>query len=495
MAAGKKKKKPAVNLARGFAITSTPSKPKSQNTIDDQSAPDPTGNKDEKNSPVVAPVDVTSNKQSEKLVPELNPDQLEKQLEDSDLLLLVEKYGESVKKSVFRQVSKLRTERRLLRAQADHLRTRSWLPFDLIELVIDRLTTLEKGKGESCREPGWQPHPLDLIPDDVLIKVWSLHQLLPQLGFSDFQRENALRELLQREQAGIVPHESGGKDYTWGLSYCLDWFARSADSGEAQSYDESKSGQHSDLGSEVLRRDKHVLFSATEVSRSESPSSQREMESRAASPDVNPADSSPQVSSETESDIDSDLEPHEMVSKYLALKTRHFHLSPASEEQNDGKGKKPKPQTSSLAHDRSRTARLDSKIAKIRSDILFDQQEADRQWSVLRIDLVRETANRRRLGVDDKVEDEKKHGKSEPNGSSSAAEEVEEEASMLGELLSGLPDTAPDGGICMRPEDPGGALIKVRNFGKWNGMSPRRILEEACRARFVTSDAAAVGMY
>ena len=93
MAPNKKKKKPASNPARGFATTSIVSK----NKIEDNVAVE---------EPITAetassgPVQLTSPALKYGLDPEmqlheLSPDQLEKQLEESELQLLVEKHEEN----------------------------------------------------------------------------------------------------------------------------------------------------------------------------------------------------------------------------------------------------------------------------------------------------------------------------------------------------------------------------------------------------------------
>ena len=495
MAPNKKKKKMAVNPARGFATTSTPSKPKSQDVMDVQKASDSIGTQNEHAQIMVDPADSTLVRESEKALHELSPEQLEKQLEESELQIFIDKYGESTKKNAFRQLSRLQTERRLLRTQADQLKSRLWLPSKLMQVIIDRLALQDTRSDESWSEPISYYVPANTSEDDTLAKIWTLYQLLPEIGFSHSQRELVLLELLRRKKMGTLRNEIGGKDSIWGLEYCFNWFARSADSGEASSYDQSKSGQLPNQRIEPFARNENTQLSAPEVSRPGTPSSQPTTESQAVLSDVETPNSSPQATSEPESDVESDLEPDEMVKKYLVLRTRRFHVSPEDDERKDRKGKNNKPQGPLSAFVAGKTARLDSKIAKIRSDLLFDQVEADRQWFVRRIELAREAADRKRLGINNKVEVGTKDDKSKLNISSSAVNEVEEEATMLGELFSNLPDTATSGDGGMTVRHPNGSSIKVTEFGKWNGMSPRRILEEACRARFFSPRGVAVRKY
>lgn len=495
MAANKKKKKLAVNSARGFATTSTPSKPKSQDIADAQQAPDSTEDKEGESSPIFSPANSTSVEEPRPSFHEASPEQLEKHFEESDLLLFIDKNGENTKKIVSRQASKLRTERRLLRAQADHMKSRLWLPAEVRQLIIDRLVTPGKGSDVSWSEPGYYQSPSNPFADEFLIRMWALYQLLPQIGFSDFQREHALRELLRREHTGTLPLESGGKDSIWGLIFCLDWFARFASSEEALLYDDSAISRPLNPRIAPSTRDNVTIDNAPKDLNSRTPSSQGKSDYRAASSDVDTLSEPLEVTSEPESDVGSDLEPDEMITKYLALMTRRFHISTENDEQDDIKRKKQKSQDPPTSLDRRKTARLDSKIASIRSDILFDEDEASRQWSAKRISLARESADRKRLGIGATVGVDVKDNESKTNIPTSADEEVEEEASMLGELFSGLPDTTPDDDGYIRLTGLGGPSVKVKDFGNWNGMSPRRILEEACRARYVGLYAIAIVKY
>lgn len=486
MVASKKKKKPTANSTRGFATTSTPSKPKDQVPVDVQESVDSAGSSNDVNLHVNRALETISANSTDKAADELSPEQLEKELEDSDLLLLVEKYGESTKKNVSHNVQKLQTERRLLRAQAVSLNTRPRLPPDSLQLILDRLATLENGVPGSAGESIAIQRPLELHTDGFLVDVWTLYQILPQLGFSDLQREHVLRDLLQKAHARTLPHANGGKDHAWGLPYCLEWFARSADSEKASTYDGYDSAQNQKSRDEVTRRYGSVPDTAPEESTATGPSNEQNPDSRAVLPALVDDNSFPQTLDDSESDVASDLEPDEMINKYLALRTQLFQVSPETDEQIDKKGRKHKPQSISVAHGSTKAARLDSKMAKLKSDILFDKDEAERQWYAMKLDLVRDHADRKRLGVRDLFDDEIPSEVPHSNNSSSAMDEVADEASMLGELFSSLPDTDLDGGLSLKGTGPTGALIKVRDFGKWNGMSPRRVFEEACRARYAT---------
>ena len=493
MAPNKKKKKPVSNPARGFATTSTASKSKTQDGEKPETASAPPESRGADGQVALGPFDFTMQKDLEKALHELSPEELEKQLEESELQAFIDTYRESAKKSSLRQLSRLQTERRLLRTQADHLKTRLWLPSELMQLIIDRTNALEDGSDDSRGEfPSYQTasNPSE---DDLLAKTWALYQLLPQIGFSDPQRESALLGLLRRKQSGKLRIEVIDQDSIWGLEYCLDWLARSFQFEDTLGY-ESKRGQPLNQRLEAHMRDGDTPPCTSEDSRPASPSSQPTTESQAAVSDVDTANSSPQVASEHESDLESDMEPDEMVRKYISLQTRRFHLSPHDSQQQDKRLRKGNRQPT-IGQASGKTALLDARLAKIRSDILFDQDEAEMQWATIKIELAREAAERKRLDIAKDFEAGHKGSdsrKEDPRqlDPQSAASEDEDGGVMLGELFSSLPNTITDadgGPGHLSITDSAGTSIKVMDFGKWNGMSPRRVLEEACRARYVAT--------
>lgn len=120
--------------------------------------------------------------------------------------------------------------------------------------------------------------------------------------------------------------------------------------------------------------------------------------------------------------------------------------------------------------------RLIVKLNKIKADILFDASEASRRWADCQVDLAREAADRRRLGIRDGID---------PN-QAEALDNDEDNADMLEGLFDSLP--ASTNGLGVRAEGTGSEglgkeLVNIRDFGKWTGLSPRRILEEACKSR------------
>jgi ATP-dependent RNA helicase DHX29 len=200
-------------------------------------------------------------------------------------------------------------------------------------------------------------------------------------------------------------------------------------------------------------------------------------------------------------EYDSDIDPDDLLPVYMESKSKLFHLQSANAEMSLNRrnvrnntlmsGGKPTAQDPELS-------RLLRKIKKIEDDVLFDKYLADNQWEALRIQLEKEAAaerHARRLSLDDR----KSEGSDPPVDSD---DEVSREAAKLGEAL--LAETGSDddtavadlfASLPVSEIDPltgksntvvngaNGVKVIIRDFGKWTGVNPTRVLEEACRAR------------
>ena len=231
MPTNKKKKKPVTNPARGFATTSTASKAKPQDTEENtvETGPksaDPDGRNLQEHANATKN---ESEKHFERCLHELTPEELEKQLEESSLQIFIENHGDKVRKDVSRHVSRLQTERRLLRSQAMPLSTYQWLPEDIMRLIISQLDTQPNTKPPTAEgAPDSSIVSEDISGDDLLVRVWTLRQLLPQLGFSLNGTNLALRHLLTTKINVDIENRLAGRDMIWGLEDCLSWLAFAA---------------------------------------------------------------------------------------------------------------------------------------------------------------------------------------------------------------------------------------------------------------------------
>lgn len=242
MAPNRKKKKPASNPARGFATTSIASKPKEVDVTEDTEAALPI--QEEKlvkaNPMVSSPIALDS---TSKELHELTPEELERQLEESELQLLVEKHGERSKKDASRQISRLQTERRVLRTQAEPLNTHRWLPPELMLQITDQLVT-QLDSGGLYVELDNKVRPQAILEDDLSVKLWTLRQVLVKLGFSAARAHEAVSQVLQNDHLAKHATLNQVKDSIWCLEECLDWLGLVCEPGELLDYDASRHDAH-----------------------------------------------------------------------------------------------------------------------------------------------------------------------------------------------------------------------------------------------------------
>ena len=485
MAPNKKKKKPVSNPARGFATTSTASKPKVDVAKELESGVllDISENHA---APITAdagiPAENPSSKEREKALHELTPEELESQLENSGLQILVEKYGEKTKKEASRQVLRLQTEKRLLRSQADHLSIRQWLPPEIMQVVTDMLQAKGDSNGFLKATPESNSATADLCEDDLLIKLWALKRILPMLGFQEQRTDLAIRHLLTAKTISGPQSLAAGKEPVWGLDECLAWLGLNSELVDLPTF-EGREGQ------------------------SRGAADQKRSGIWASTPDTTPTESRPesplskdyppqqlQVDEDSTpssaSDSDSDVEPEQLVRKYLELQSRLHDINPELTENNAkrqrrGKSKHPIVDGDMDSSKKRRIERIRAKIHKIKSDLLFDEDEANGRWADIRIDLAQEAAERRRLGIRNDTE-QKVTPTIQNNSHLAKSQEDEDTDGMLSGFFSSLPETVTDpvtGSSIISTASQEGRNVEIRDFGKWTGLSPRRALEEACRAR------------
>ena len=143
--------------------------------------------------------------------------------------------------------------------------------------------------------------------------------------------------------------------------------------------------------------------------------------------------------------------------------------------------------------------RLLRKLKKIEGDILFDQYIADQQWETQRVQLEKDAAAERRAagapheriphpaevldGSDNEVSREAVRLGQE------LLEDDSDDDAAIAELFASLPVTEVDpisGKSSQVINKSDGTKVTIRDFGKSTGVTPRRVLEEACRARLDT---------
>lgn len=234
-----KRKKTAANPARGFATTSIASKPRPE-VPESESKPSPRISKTADGAPPSsedAPPSTNSasgdaaGQQNQHEKP-LSPEEFEKQLEESELQLLVEKHSQKIKRDAQRQRTRLDTDRRLLRGQADLVNAPKWLPSDMVGYILDliKAETRFSASNVSSEHVGTGKLPSE---EDMIVRLWTLRQTLAAAGFPEVRVETALKHILD-----IAPNVSSAfKDSIWGLDEALDWLARECSLDELPSYE------------------------------------------------------------------------------------------------------------------------------------------------------------------------------------------------------------------------------------------------------------------
>ncbi|KAM0220966.1 hypothetical protein ACHAQD_005722 [Fusarium lateritium] len=486
MAGAKKKKKPAANPARGFATTSVASKPRPEVVESEtkpvaaksQNAP-PSTLKDAPPSSSVTSGDATSNGNAQEKV--LSPEEFEKHLEESELQLLVEKHAAKTKKDAQRQRTRLDTDRRLLRGQADSINSFKWLSQDLMDHILDLIQAENRFAASSLSaadNAGAGKMPPE---EDTVIRLWTLQQTLTAIEFPTERVAAVIRYILD-----IAPNVvSTNRDSIWGLEEALDWLARECRVEELPRYEP---------------RSKPIPKSTTDTPQ-ESPAPSRSSTPRHMDPrngrknkSAGAKDRPGKASSPIKKMVvtcDSDIEPDELVSKYLETKAKLLE-----HERNHNRLDSSK---AAASDEELAVAKLEAKIRKIESDVLFDKYEADQQWRTQRVDLERQFAAAKQeyqdhVDVNEDVEEELAPEESDDDINKEAervaaeilAEANDEDEDGIGGLFASLPQNEVDastGESRTVVSSTDGKQIVIRDFGKTTGISPRRALEEACRSR------------
>lgn len=198
------------------------------------------------------------------------------------------------------------------------------------------------------------------------------------------------------------------------------------------------------------------------------------------------------------SDLESDMEPDQLVPAYIKIKAKLFELDPEtveSKSRKQGKGNKARTLKPSNVPQPPAVRKLLSQLQQLESDALFDEIEAEARWPDKRAEIAQKmtierqqqpkmvktpklNGNENGTATPRKVPSWKK-----PEQVSSPADDAEDDDVLLGDMFLAVPDEAPNGGETKASEV--NDNVTLRDFGKQSGISPRRVLEEAIRARFV----------
>ncbi|KAG6189821.1 hypothetical protein E4U27_006153 [Claviceps purpurea] len=498
-----KKKKPAANPARGFATTSIASKPRPE-VSEPEAKPSPRVSKPGDGAPpssgdappsTDAALGDAAGRQSPQEKP-LSPEEFERQLMESELQLLVEKHAVKTKRDAQRQRTRLATDRRLLRGQADTVNAPKWLPPDMIEYILHliKAETRFSASNVSSEHTGTGKLPSE---EDLIVRLWTLRLTLSAAGFPEEKVEAALQHILD-----IATNVSAAfRDSIWGLDEALDWLARECSADELPPYD---------VKAKPL---KDTPTDTPTVTRPSSPKPSSNSKKSKASARANKSASQKKKLSVT---YDLDIEPDDLESEYISAKARLLELSRSSKASGANGA------NSDLELE---IATLEAKIDKIEKDVLFDKYSAEIKWKSEKVIIekqliaAKKEAQARAQEEKEAAEAEpapKPEGETPPKPEEEAppepeaeappkpeADDVNEEAEriaaeilaqqdddddddVLGGLFASLPqaEVDPDTGESRTVINSANSTkLILHNFRKWTGVSPRRILEEACWSR------------
>ncbi|KAL6854681.1 P-loop containing nucleoside triphosphate hydrolase protein [Trichoderma novae-zelandiae] len=486
MAGAKKKKKPAANPARGFATTSVASKPRlevaeptqsqSSSGVNTPKTAPPAGSDDP--SSQSKPAEQAAGNTAARKV-ELSPEEFERQLEESELQLFVEKYSQKVKRDAQRQCLRLETDRRLLRSQAENLNTQKWLPRELMDHILDLIKAESRFYASSLSSenagPGKMPSEEDLVS-----RIWTLQQTLSGAGFSGHIVDSAVRHILD-----IAPNISPApRDYIWGLEEALEWLARESRLDELPSYGnriKAAPKDAADSTSATPSRTSTPKLNPNQASRNEKSNAPNQRPSKTRSP--------PDVT------FDGDIEPEDLIPEYVATKTKLLEINHVEKSTAQLKSAKQQKENET---DTASVAYLESKLRTIESDVLFDKFLAEQQWRKEKVILERQLASARKTAAIDSS------SQSQPEDTTSTPEAEDDDITAIAEkmakdilaesnedddiagLFESLPQSEVDpatGKLQTVVTSSDGARLVIREFAKWTGVTPKRILEEACRSR------------
>lgn len=176
-----------------------------------------------------------------------------------------------------------------------------------------------------------------------------------------------------------------------------------------------------------------------------------------------------------------------MVPKFLELQTKLYSLCPDLFDKPK-KGKKSGRENTDSGPRDPQAAKIQRKISNIEKDVLFDRDEAESKWKDKLEDLRKEASFFRRTQREEEKpppaenQEQAEETKPEPDLDSDvlAAAGDNENADLLGDMF-GAEEPELETGVIL--EELEKATMNVRDFGKFTGLSPRRVLEETCKSR------------
>lgn len=188
---------------------------------------------------------------------------------------------------------------------------------------------------------------------------------------------------------------------------------------------------------------------------------------------------------------DEDFEPDKLLPEFLATKKRLLeierkHIPPSAAAPGSDLLDSSDPELTK--------AKLEARLRRIENDVLFDSFLADQQWRTQKLALEKDISSAKKEAAILRAQesDAPSQAESPPNINDEAeriaAEILAEDDDGITGLFESLPQNEVDpttGKTQTVVNSADGIRTVIRDFGKWTGVTPRRVLEEACRSRFV----------
>ncbi|KAG9883162.1 hypothetical protein KCV02_g19695, partial [Aureobasidium melanogenum] len=306
--------------------------------------------------------------------------------------------------------------------------------------------------------------------------------------------EDQVRKVLQHILVSPPSEENGG--LIWGLSEALDWLALHSEPGQLLDYDAIKPKPQ--VSNIQFDEDNDLSEPATP-----SISSEKRIANKAASTPSDhvqqPTETPTPVDDVEVSDVESDLDPDEMLSTYLRTKLRLYERNPSLVNDPTKKSKSQRGKTTpSPQKPTPGESKLQQRLKSIESDVLFDKDLADMRWIEERNQILQNQSERKKFNLAGEVKEKKEANETLSNTpresatddvmaeAEAAAQQLLDEMGEDDEMLGGMFGEATEGAshdAASGQTDNVGSNLTVRNFGKITGINPRRTFEEACRSR------------
>jgi ATP-dependent RNA helicase DHX29 len=193
------------------------------------------------------------------------------------------------------------------------------------------------------------------------------------------------------------------------------------------------------------------------------------------------------------SDLDSDLDEDQLVPTYLKIRGRLFEIDPDIVEVKSRKQMKLSKGRNVKSHPLA-VRKLLSQLHQVESDALFDRDNAEAQWPAKRSQIAQTKAASRQQAPTEDQPEQKPEKSSVAHVTQKGREEEtalqdfdavigDDDSGLLVDMFSAIPDQIASSNVIS--VDATSDSVVLRDFGKQSGLAPRRLLEEAVRARLV----------